>query len=254
MNTQLIPFCDILIGVFSSRLGTPTGCEESGTVEEIEKFKQEGKPVMLYFSTIPLDRSRLDIDQLNALNNFKERMKVEGLYLEFESKEKFRTMLNQNLSKAMNDVLSGQAAVPNVHFELAEAEEHNEINYLKDDFNSFHVRLEAEWANERDTNPNGIDDAKYILEKAHDYLLDLIAKKEIQEYNEFKNALEDNLKELKMLSRHEIFADGGKSWRAFWDAGDLIIKSIRETIVFPEKDRNKNGEYSKKISEQEKTN
>jgi hypothetical protein len=39
-----------LIGVFWTRVGTPTGIAESGTLEEIERVAAEGKLVMLYFS------------------------------------------------------------------------------------------------------------------------------------------------------------------------------------------------------------
>jgi len=35
INKQIVKNCDILIGAFWTRLGTPTGVSESGTVEEI---------------------------------------------------------------------------------------------------------------------------------------------------------------------------------------------------------------------------
>ncbi|MFO7659441.1 MAG: hypothetical protein R6V77_00850 [Candidatus Cloacimonadaceae bacterium] len=53
MNQQLVKSCDLVIGAFWTKLGTPTGKAESGTAEEIEQFRAEGKPVLLYFSSAP---------------------------------------------------------------------------------------------------------------------------------------------------------------------------------------------------------
>ena len=37
INSRVLKDCDLLIGVFWTRIGSPTGTSESGTVEEIEK-------------------------------------------------------------------------------------------------------------------------------------------------------------------------------------------------------------------------
>jgi hypothetical protein len=50
INRQVVDHADLLIGVFWTRVGTPTGIAESGTLEEIERVAAEGKLVMLYFS------------------------------------------------------------------------------------------------------------------------------------------------------------------------------------------------------------
>ncbi len=48
INKQVLEASDLLIGVFWTRIGTPTGEAISGTVEEIEDHIKAGKPVMLY--------------------------------------------------------------------------------------------------------------------------------------------------------------------------------------------------------------
>ena len=53
INSRILRDCDLLIGVFWTRLGTPTGKSESGTVEEIEEHIKAGKPAMIYFSSKP---------------------------------------------------------------------------------------------------------------------------------------------------------------------------------------------------------
>ena len=70
LNEQLVFDADILIGVFWTRLGMPTGREESGTVEEIREFLERGKPVLLYFSKRPIAPDRLDPEQFRKLTEF----------------------------------------------------------------------------------------------------------------------------------------------------------------------------------------
>lgn len=71
LNQQLVKNCDLLIGAFWTRLGTPTGKAESGTAEEIEQFRSEGKPVLLYFSSAPAMPESIDPDQYKLWWNTK---------------------------------------------------------------------------------------------------------------------------------------------------------------------------------------
>ena len=54
INRRILDNCDLLVGAFWTRIGTPTGQSVSGTVEEIERHVGQGKPVMLYFSSVPV--------------------------------------------------------------------------------------------------------------------------------------------------------------------------------------------------------
>ena len=53
VNAQIVQTCDILIGMFWTKLGTDTGVAESGTIEEINQFVEQQKPALLYFSDRP---------------------------------------------------------------------------------------------------------------------------------------------------------------------------------------------------------
>ena len=55
INNQVVRNCDMLIGAFWTRLGSVTGVEESGTVEEIKFFLKNNRPVMLYYSKAAVD-------------------------------------------------------------------------------------------------------------------------------------------------------------------------------------------------------
>src|SRR5271157_2469620 len=63
INDQLVDRCDILIGMFWTKLGTATGVAASGTVEEIDRFVAAGKPAMLYFSGRKVSNAKLDPKQ-----------------------------------------------------------------------------------------------------------------------------------------------------------------------------------------------
>src|SRR2546422_10854522 len=72
INDQLVRGCDILLGMFWTRIGTSTGVAESGTVEEIDQFVAAGKPALLYFSNRPIDPNRIDLKQHKKLKTFKD--------------------------------------------------------------------------------------------------------------------------------------------------------------------------------------
>jgi hypothetical protein len=63
VNRQVVDACDILIGIFWSRLGTPTRISDSGTEEAIERFLNTGRPVMLYFSQAPVNARTVNLTQ-----------------------------------------------------------------------------------------------------------------------------------------------------------------------------------------------
>jgi hypothetical protein len=71
INRQLVSECDILVGMFWTKIGTPTGVAESGTVEEIDQFVAARKPALLYFSSRPIDPNKIDLKQHTRLKAFK---------------------------------------------------------------------------------------------------------------------------------------------------------------------------------------
>jgi hypothetical protein len=71
LNRQLVCGCDILVGMFWTRLGSRTGVAESGTVEEIDQFVAAGKPALLYFSSRAIDPNKIDLKQFKKLKSFK---------------------------------------------------------------------------------------------------------------------------------------------------------------------------------------
>jgi nucleoside 2-deoxyribosyltransferase len=109
INEQLVNECDLLVGVFWTRIGTHTGVSVSGTAEEIEQFVAQNKPVMLYFSQSPIDPEKIEIDQFTVLRSFKEKMRLKGLTETYSGLPDFRQKFSRQLSINLNSILS-QAA------------------------------------------------------------------------------------------------------------------------------------------------
>ncbi len=103
INDRVLEDCDILIGIFWTRLGTPTGKASSGTVEEIQRHVAAGKPAMIYFSSAPAALETVDHEQYAALQEFRKWCLGEGLIEGFsnmiEFQEKLRRQLQISLQK-----------------------------------------------------------------------------------------------------------------------------------------------------------
>lgn len=97
LNQQIVDGCDLGIGVFWARLGTPTAHAASGTVEEIERLRDADKRVMPYFSHRPAP-SDSDEKQLAALQQYKRQCEASGLYQMFSDAADLSLFLFQHLS------------------------------------------------------------------------------------------------------------------------------------------------------------
>jgi len=103
INKQVLTKCDLLVGVFWTRIGTPTEHHLSGTVEEIEEHVAGGKPAMLYFSSQPVAMDTVDIDQIQRLKKFKESCQSRGLYESYDSHSNFKDKFYRHLQLKVND-------------------------------------------------------------------------------------------------------------------------------------------------------
>ena len=97
INDRILKDCDLLIGIFWTRLGTPTTSAESGTAEEIQKHLNAGKPAMVYFSRAPASLETVDRDQYEALKKFKEWCQSKGLVEYFDNGYDLQTKLRRHL-------------------------------------------------------------------------------------------------------------------------------------------------------------
>ncbi|MBH5370953.1 hypothetical protein [Bradyrhizobium glycinis] len=66
INDRVLKDWDLLVGIFWTRLSTPTGTSASGSVEEIEKHIAAGKPATAYISNTPVALNSIDLAQYEA--------------------------------------------------------------------------------------------------------------------------------------------------------------------------------------------
>lgn len=110
INRQIVDQCDLLVAVFWTRIGSPTGEAESGTLEEIERVAAAGKPVMLYFSKVGQDPDIVDLDQLKRLREFKEKTYPNSLTESYRSSLDFRDKFSRQLELKVRDLQKSEGS------------------------------------------------------------------------------------------------------------------------------------------------
>ncbi len=101
-DKRILANADLLVGMFWTRLGTPTASYASGAVEEIEEHLKLGKPAMLYFSSAPAPLDSVDADQYRALKAFRDSCKTRGLFATYSDVDDFRRKFSRDLQITMN--------------------------------------------------------------------------------------------------------------------------------------------------------
>ena len=102
INEQVVDKSDLLICIFGSKLGTPTDTDISGSVEEINEHLKAGKDVLIFFRKNLEIESLDDMQQVEKLLKFKESIKGNALFEEYE-KNSFKSILSQKLQLFLNN-------------------------------------------------------------------------------------------------------------------------------------------------------
>lgn len=124
INRQMVDECDFVIGIFGVRIGTPTGAAKSGTIEEIERLRQQGKLIALYFSNADLPRD-YDEAQLRELNEYQQARKKDCLCGSFSTPEELKAQVIRHLPGIVEDVhkrLTSSGKLDSVEKELEAAQ------------------------------------------------------------------------------------------------------------------------------------
>ena len=108
INRQIVDESDILIGMFWTRLGTPTASNVSGTAEELHRFLDGGKPAALFISRLPADPHTVDSAQFDALKAFLDEQRSNGLVLDFQTPEEFAALVEDSLTRFVRERFDSQ--------------------------------------------------------------------------------------------------------------------------------------------------
>lgn len=103
-----------------------------------------------------------------------------------------------------------------------------EMEKIKKKYISELSHLEVEWIVERDSEPDGIKDGKSILDQVRQKLMDfqIAIQRRIDEENIHR--LSELIISAKDTQNHQLLADGGKSYDAFWKKGNEIFLKFKE--------------------------
>lgn len=103
INRQVFDASDIIVGIFWTKFGSPTGKEESGTEEELKKGISNSKKVMIYFSEKPISPDKINTEGYKKIQKFKEEFKDKGLYFIYNDEKAFEKLFRSQLALFMND-------------------------------------------------------------------------------------------------------------------------------------------------------
>ena len=103
LNRQTVDKCDLLVGIFGTRIGTNTGEYDSGTIEEIERHGALGKPVMIYYSKELGDPDTFDSDQYTKLNEWKKKNERRWLFVTYNDDADFKDKFYRQLEIKVNE-------------------------------------------------------------------------------------------------------------------------------------------------------
>jgi hypothetical protein len=103
INGHVIDDSDLIVAIFWSRFGTPTGVAGSGTEEEIRRGITLGRKVMVYFSDLEPIPSTADKQQLERLWSLRQELQPKGLCWRFAARDQFRREFTRHLALTLNE-------------------------------------------------------------------------------------------------------------------------------------------------------
>ena len=106
LNKQVVDPCDIMVGIFNARFGSPTGVTDSGTEEEIRRSIKRGKKVMVYFNNQPTPKQRKARNEFARIEKFKRKLGKNALYHTYTDMPTFEGAFRQHLAGVMNELLA----------------------------------------------------------------------------------------------------------------------------------------------------
>ena len=111
INQDLVDTCDLLIAIFWKRLGTPTEGAASGTMEELQRFREAKRPTMLCFKEGAITHS--DIlefsDDLRVIAKLKAEHTTR-LTVSFDNLETLKASMTQQIAHFARDFVINQRA------------------------------------------------------------------------------------------------------------------------------------------------
>jgi len=204
INRQLLEYCDFLIAIFWSKLGTETEKAVSGTVEEITEFSRlvDAENVMIFFSekNIPQQAGGFDFERLKE---FKELMQKKSLYIPYKDESEFRHNLTDQIAKRMNDLIKQNQSIINPENVSSVSSDYagNPKDILRPEIHRLSAIFSSKFQDEK-SNDN-YEDMRVYCGQFHGKLDDMWDHSSFLSSNEYRQ-LRDLVLEVGVLFENEI--------------------------------------------------
>lgn len=200
LNHQLLERADLLIAIFWTKLGSPTSEYPSGSVEEITRHINAGKKALIYFSSKPIDPSKIDKEQYERLEQYKKSIQNETYHKTFKSDEEFERIVLDDIQLKSHELSKGlllnKSQLVNDQSNSFTEKELNVLKRIKDESNLSFDRVES---------GNALLDGRYITDP-----------REIVELEEAINMLENRrLIESRLYNHRHIYNLTAEGYRAY---------------------------------------
>lgn len=109
-ETLQITDCDLLIGIFWKRFGTPTADGKTGTEHELylayEAWKKKRSPqILVYFNQkASTPKSKAEAEQWGQVLEFKDKFPKEGLWWPYKGKSQFEKLVRRHLTNYIRNL------------------------------------------------------------------------------------------------------------------------------------------------------
>ena len=132
INRQTLDKCDLLVGIFGTRIGSETGEYSSGTIEEIEKHIALERPAMVYFSKQLGNSDAFDRDQYTKLEELRKDYESRGLYEIYDGNADFKEKFYRQIEIKVNEHQIFQFREEGINSGLGVEESESNIPRLSD--------------------------------------------------------------------------------------------------------------------------
>lgn len=100
INKQMVDDSDMMVAIFGGRLGSETGGFPSGSIEEIERHRKNGKHVMVFFRA---NVSNPDPDEYKRLCDYRQQHKDDIYWVTYKDESEYINTFNRKLSLFLAD-------------------------------------------------------------------------------------------------------------------------------------------------------
>ena len=232
-NKQIAKDCDILIGAFWTRIGTDTELAESSTIEEIKEFQKAGKPVMMYFSMVPVVPSSIDLKQYEKLMKFMDDCLKQGIAERYDSIHDFREKSGRQIASMILKIHNkSKDETSRDPVKTAKAESNDTMSKK---FSDLVEGYKITWTREKKIEPINLDDGRRILKDLEKEISGLrVQLAKIFDAEIIEN-IDQIVSKLKKLQKHRLYLDR-KSYTDFWKLGDEIFSALNGIVGRVRKD------------------